>query len=361
MLLVLMGMATSAWAADITWGTTWYVNHAVGTDNATCGTDATTGACAHLNYIFATRTWTNSGSGQVTIICAGNSADTTESVVLSKTGESATNKIVIQSASSHGGKWNTGIWRLEVTGGSSSALDIRSNYFTIDGLQVRNVSPTQAAQHVITYANGTFGAGANQCYLLNTIIQGHGSGTYTQYGVDSSVTNLNLAVWNCIVYNIGLITDTSSRAFNAGGASQNIYNVTTIGGDYGIVNAGGGTVTLKNVYAGGCGAAGCLMYHSSKTTCATSDTTGDITGVLVSTTADSTHAGFTNITETTEDFHIKVGSPLINTGTDLSATFTTDIDGSTRPTGANTWDIGADEYIVGDIVRRLLMLLGVGP
>jgi hypothetical protein len=25
--------------------------------------------------------------------------------------------------------------------------------------------------------------------------------------------------------------------------------------------------------------------------------------------------------------------------------FTTDIDGETRPTGANTWDIGADQYV----------------
>ena len=33
----------------------------------------------------------------------------------------------------------------------------------------------------------------------------------------------------------------------------------------------------------------------------------------------------------------------LNAGADLSGTFSDDIDGEIRPTGANTWDIGADE------------------
>ncbi|MEI8361274.1 MAG: fibronectin type III domain-containing protein [bacterium] len=44
------------------------------------------------------------------------------------------------------------------------------------------------------------------------------------------------------------------------------------------------------------------------------------------------------------DLHLMPGSVAKNAGADLSATFKTDIDGNARPTGINTWDIGADEW-----------------
>ena len=44
------------------------------------------------------------------------------------------------------------------------------------------------------------------------------------------------------------------------------------------------------------------------------------------------------------DFRLQLGSPVIDAGTDLSAYFTTNKDGTTRPQGS-AWDIGAYEYI----------------
>jgi hypothetical protein len=57
--------------------------------------------------------------------------------------------------------------------------------------------------------------------------------------------------------------------------------------------------------------------------------------ILVSTTADATHAGFTNITAATADYHIVAASPLVGVGTDTSGdaapmNFSTDIDGQAR-------------------------------
>jgi hypothetical protein len=52
---------------------------------------------------------------------------------------------------------------------------------------------------------------------------------------------------------------------------------------------------------------------------------------------------FTNTSSTTEDLHlISTDTDAIDKGADLSGTFTTDIDGTTR---TGTWDIGADEYV----------------
>jgi hypothetical protein len=44
------------------------------------------------------------------------------------------------------------------------------------------------------------------------------------------------------------------------------------------------------------------------------------------------------------DWTLQEGSPASNVGLDLSASFTTDLLGNARPTGANTWDMGAYEY-----------------
>jgi hypothetical protein len=54
---------------------------------------------------------------------------------------------------------------------------------------------------------------------------------------------------------------------------------------------------------------------------------------------------FQSIDSGTEDFHLRTDADndALNAGDDLSANFTDDIDGDTRPTGANLWDIGADE------------------
>jgi hypothetical protein len=52
---------------------------------------------------------------------------------------------------------------------------------------------------------------------------------------------------------------------------------------------------------------------------------------------------FVSTTGGSEDLHLKQSADCIDVGDDLSGTFTGDIDGDTRPTGVNTWDIGADE------------------
>lgn len=68
-------------------------------------------------------------------------------------------------------------------------------------------------------------------------------------------------------------------------------------------------------------------------------------------TANNGHGSYVTVvkfyvsgTNSLSDFHLKSGADAIDAGTDLSGTFTTDIDGVTR---SGTWDIGADEYSAG--------------
>ncbi len=53
--------------------------------------------------------------------------------------------------------------------------------------------------------------------------------------------------------------------------------------------------------------------------------------------------GFTDVTVSPPNLRIQTGSAAMDVGVDLSATFTTDMDGDPRPYGP-AWDIGADEY-----------------
>jgi hypothetical protein len=52
---------------------------------------------------------------------------------------------------------------------------------------------------------------------------------------------------------------------------------------------------------------------------------------------------FTDIVAPTFDLTLQEASPSVNKGVDLSASFTTDLLGNARPTGANSWDMGAYE------------------
>jgi hypothetical protein len=177
-------------------------------------------------------------------------------------------------------------------------------------------------------------------------------------------------VTNSIVYDItnNNTNPTEGEASAAGircssSGSINLYNNTV----YNVVNNGtsaavygiwrySGTVTATNNYAGGtscssCGAnnydfSGSMTQSYNISEDATASGTGSLTGKAP---ADQ----FVSITGGSENLHLKTGADCLNVGDDLSSNFTDDIDGDTRPTGANTWDIGADEYFATTYYRSV--------
>jgi hypothetical protein len=84
-------------------------------------------------------------------------------------------------------------------------------------------------------------------------------------------------------------------------------------------------------------------YSGSWKTTSTNNLSKDATAPALNTYYRNKTLTFTNVTAGSEDFHlISTDTDAIDNGADLSGTFTTDIDGTTR---SGTWDIGADEYV----------------
>jgi hypothetical protein len=241
----------------------------------------------------------------------------------------------------HAGVWSTSKYNLLVA--NATALTIVDPYVRIDGLQIGKSSVNASDQRCIVVVNGI---GPGDVRLSNLICKNSGSAERREQGIFIGDPEVTVYIWNVIVYGLDTSYATEDHSgINIGAGTVYIYSSTVIGGYDGIYRQEAtGTVTAKNVYAGGSGNAD-FSGTITETNCASEDTTAGGT--------NHTHAAldtdtFVNITATTENYHLAADglSPLQAAGVDTTGdaapmNFTTDIGGQTR---SGTWDIGADEY-----------------
>lgn len=282
------------------------------------------------------------GAGILTIECYSMS-DTTAA----NTGTGYTTSasyyinITVPTAERHDGKWNTSKYRLLVSQTWAAALTIREAFTNVNYLQINNSGAKDSGPVGILVNINTADATVT---IRQNIILASGTGTADGLciGIEQRST-CNIFCFNNIVYDWG-------RGFSNGyisgtGCGVTLYNNTIIDcsqrGIY-VQGVSGGTYNVVNNLVQGAASNYVLDPDGGLDLSATNlseDTTSPQSTLR--------EKVVTFVNEAANDFHLASNdTTAIDAGTDLSGTFTTDIDGETR---SGTWDIGADEYVAGGV------------
>lgn len=278
--------------------------------------------------------------GEIEISGTWSSADTTPAEIYSTITTDSTHYVYIHTVGDarHPGYWSDSAYRLIVTSGRCIRFETLDA--VIDGLQLK-LNHTNSA----SCCYFTSSASGKSILLSNCLLRGGNSTSAAQKGIENVNANVTVYVWNTCIYDISNYTD----SYLVGTYNIYMYNCVGIGGYRGTLCYSSGDIVAKNCYIAS-GSGGCYHTLVSKTTCASSDSTGSsgLTNIAV---AD---AGFVNVSSGSEDFHLaSTSSPLYHTGTDTSGdtapmNFTTDIDGDNYYDTDGVRSIGVDEISAGN-------------
>jgi len=298
-------------------------------------------AYASLNTAEQARDADITGGNAVAFNCRGVTlADTAAVNVLGWTTDvDSYVRIYTEQANRHSGKWDTAKYRLSVAG--ATPLQLGEDYVRVEGVQVETTDAT-ASQKVVSM--GAVAATNNYTRVANCIARTYTDTTTFAVPYYFSSANAIVDFWNCVAHHRGDTAATSDNGFTFTVAVANAYNCTSVGGKYGF-RCTGGTIVWTNCL--GYGTATADFYATTVTPvvtyCLSEDATADDWGGA----GNLINKTVTFVGTAATDFHLHADdvSGAKDGGLDLSATFTDDIDGVTRPTGTGTWDIGADEYV----------------
>ena len=280
------------------------------------------------------------GAGILTIECYAMQDTTAASTGTGYT-TSASYYINITSPSSdrHDGKWNTSKYRLEAAG---PTFTNHEQYTRISYLQIYSNSGywnEGALKNSCSVPNITVTHCILKTAIVNTVMVASGILKFDYISVDPS----NNYIYNNIFYDA---TGDYGSAIHLGDYAGNfyIYNNTFFNCTYGITtpyDAETSKYAKNNLF--------CSVTHpiagtwSSGSGYNATDQSSIGYTVTGGATGDRTSQTFTFVDDDNDNFHLASNDAgARNYGTDLSGTFTTDIDGETR---SGTWDIGADEYV----------------
>ncbi|KPJ58692.1 MAG: hypothetical protein AMJ46_13775, partial [Latescibacteria bacterium DG_63] len=196
---------------------------------------------------------------------------------------------------------------------------VRDPYFRMEWLEIRNYTGATALGQPIYLSEGNAGENLLSHLIIHDYTSDDGAG-----GVRGAINIYeNATIRNSIIYN----GDKGIRTYQNSGSSPilTLENVTIYAMTGTGVEHNAGTIIVKNTISVGSGNNRDFDLDNG------APVDGSSGYNMYSTVHNGVHPGSNN------------QSPPA--GIDLSASFTDDIDTETRPTGANTWDIGADEYL----------------
>ena len=262
------------------------------------------------------------------VVLEGYTGTFTGLVVISGATTSSTNKIIIRSASGHGhgGQIDTGFKINSTTNQQTTFTVSTSNVELRDFVIACEVTSGNYSTALVITTSGSSAS--------NMIISA------SQKGVVSNAT-----LDNCLVYCNGLHStpsygiDTTDQRY----ANAVALNCTVSGFLVGYTNWyvpwTRSPQTLKN----------CVAYNNTSSlndatdghvnSITNADDTGEVVSAGIGSISSVSSSDF--VDSANDDYHLDSGSSLIGAGTDLSGSFTTDIDGDTR----SSWDIGFDEFV----------------
>jgi len=317
-LILIAGLSSAAW------GATRKVQY-VDTDVVGGAGDGSSWTNAYAGIA----TWEAQNTGLVAanqyldVYCRGNAVDAPGVLNISGWTTSATCYINIQMDPNnpHGGIWNDSLYCLVPVGNySGRAVYVAMQYTTLDGLQIADGGTSST----------TVNLSSGNMTLRNCIIKNSSDDGFL------GANNGNVHVYNNIIYNCaddGINTNTAPTA------GTFYYNNTVSGCADGLVmgRSAGANYIIKNN----------LSTNNSESDWEWIVGSGGTVTTAANYTQDETSpdgASYQNATITfvgAANFHLAAAMSGTLLGTDLSGTFTTDIDGDTR----DSWYAGADELI----------------
>ena len=288
---------------------------------------------------------------------SGGAADT---AIVDFTGwtTSPTNNLTIRQADSdrHGGIWDDTKYRLGPPGSNPFApqLALSSDNIRVDGLQVTCYNAT--FRDAIT-------VGADDCTLENLIIKGGGDRVHAIELLSGISGTGTVTIRNCLIYDwSGTIGGGIIESMTAG-ATGIVDNCTFYNTLTGMSSFGGQlTVTnnlVRNSTTGFNGSFNAASdFNSADDATATTLNATKTSGSPWNSSGDADSDYF--LDAGAGDFRSGAGDLHIDVGDDLSASFTYDAVGTTRPTGADTWDLGFFEYVASGVIEFAADVTGTG-
>ena len=238
--------------------------------------------------------------------------------------------LTAEPGSRHTGVAGTGA-KISYTG-SDAGAHVADPYTIVEWMEV--------GMNNLNWQQGIYGTyDSSYSTIRNNIIYGTNRDP-DSYGI--SFANVLSKIFNNIVYDVnGIIANTGS------GNNNYFYNNTAYNNTKGFVVNGGPpnwpTLLKNNISASSTTSYSAIntgLWDNSSSNNISSDATAPGTSSLTSKSVSDVK--FVSTASDFIDLHILDGSVAKDAGADLSATFTGDVDGTSRQGG--TWDVGADEW-----------------